>query len=205
MRVYFVRHCEAVSNVQQILAGQMEFPLTEQGLQQAQLIAENFYKKIQHIDSIYVSSQLRTRQTAQPFAHLFNVQPISDERLKEQDWGKFCGKTYQELRSDPQFHHPKTQDWSFKPEGGEGYADVYQRVMDFFSTLQQLPSQSSVLCVTHGGTMRIIRGILEQTAPHSYSPDVPSNGEIWHIESFQPGRKHHIDIWHFGPQIQHPM
>lgn len=205
MTVFFVRHCEAVSNAQEILAGQMEFPLTEKGMQQAEHIAEQFCQKVPAIHYLYASPQQRTQQTAQPFAQRLGLTPILNPDLKEQDWGKFSGKTYTQLRSDPEFHHPREQNWEFRPENGESYYDVHDRLQRFFTYLSQLPADAKILCVTHGGTMRIIRGILEQTAP-IYTPHVAANGEVWEIISFNPNKQRHdIQVWQLGLETQHSM
>lgn len=205
MVIFFVRHCEAASNAEEILAGQMEFPLTERGKEQAAHIAEKFSLRVDTINYLFTSPQIRTQQTAEPFAKLLDLVPIQDPRLKEQDWGIFSGRTYQNLLNDPDFHHPNNKNWDFQPQNGESYQDVYLRVQHFFSHLLTLEPDSNLLCVTHGGTMRIIRGILEQTAPQ-YTPNVAANGEIWEVPSFQPNQhNHHIHVWHLGLETQHPM
>jgi broad specificity phosphatase PhoE len=185
MHLFFVRHGQAVSNASGILAGQQEYDLTAHGHDQAQQAARFLQQYIGHIDVLYSSPQTRTIQTAQPFAQLFDLPIMTDDALKEQDWGIFAGKTYEELKHTPGFEHPKHGNWQWQPAMGESYATVHARVQPFLQHLvDSLPAHSHVVCVTHGGTMRIIRGIIQSTVPH-YTYPVPGNTEIWHCQVMQ--------------------
>ncbi|MGL4524529.1 MAG: histidine phosphatase family protein [Spirochaetia bacterium] len=205
MNVFFIRHCEAQSNASHILAGQREFPLTHNGQIHALHIAQMLKQQIPHVSTIYVSPQQRTQQTAQPLCNIFGLVPTEIEELKEQDWGKFSGRTYQELKNDPDFEHPKNRNWAFHPPGGESYEAVRIRLEYFFAHIPPFPPDANIICVTHGGTMRIIRGILEQTTP-LYTPDVPANGEVWYVEDCRPQQRYHtIEIRKLGGEILHSM
>ena len=61
-KVYLVRHAEAAGNVAKTFQGHTDCEVTEKGHKQLACLAERF--KDVHLDIIYSSPLLRTRQTA---------------------------------------------------------------------------------------------------------------------------------------------
>ena len=191
-----MRHAQSEANLADILASQLDFPLTEQGHDDARCIADEFYQ--QHKVSKLIASPLsRAQQTAAPFAQMFNL-TISDEpRVTEQALGKYAGKTYAELDHEPNYCHDRSQRWSWVPEeGGESYAMIVERLRPFFAALP-VNGEESILVITHAVTMRMIKAILADILPE-YPHEIAHNGEVWRVEFKGLGQPHEIESLFFG-------
>lgn len=188
MRMYIIRHTESEANVQNILAGQIDYPLSTKGKQDAKQIAQWFTSRFIP-ETIYCSPLLRAKQTAQPFRISQTTQFIENNRLTEQNLGIFQGKTYEEVEADPMYVNDRNKRWEWEVPSGESYKDMAIRIESFFSSLE--PNQADCLIVTHAVAMRIIRGVLENTLP-IYPEKIPRNGEIWEIDFKGIGKRHEI-------------
>jgi broad specificity phosphatase PhoE len=62
--LYFIRHCESVSNAGGMTMEHGSIPLSGRGKHQAQIVAETLDVKP---SQVLVSELIRTQQTAQPF------------------------------------------------------------------------------------------------------------------------------------------
>ena len=89
MKLYISRHGQTPWNVEDLVCGRADVPLTEVGLQQAQLLAESAMDK--GLDVILCSPLQRARQTAQAVSDAIGVPIQIDERLVEIDFGTFDG------------------------------------------------------------------------------------------------------------------
>ncbi|MBD0299513.1 MAG: histidine phosphatase family protein, partial [Nitrososphaera sp.] len=81
--VIFMRHGQAESNVNRILAGRhMESHLTEHGRKQVVDSAKQLMKNIA-IDKVYVSPVVRTVETAHIVCQVLGTDYVIEERLDE--------------------------------------------------------------------------------------------------------------------------
>jgi len=191
-----MRHAQSEANLGDILASQIDFPLTAQGHNDAKAIAAEFYQ--QHkINQLIVSPLSRAQQTAAPFAELFSL-PIKDEsRVIEQALGKYAGKTYADLDDEPNYCHDRSARWDWKPEeGGESYSMIVDRLQPFFAALP-VDGDDAILVITHAVTMRMIKAILANILPN-YPYDIAYNGEVWKVEFKGVGQVHEITSLFFG-------
>lgn len=179
--IYLMRHTESVANTLNILAGQKDFPLSENGKGDAATLATEFSTR-HSINAVFASPLLRAQQTAAPFITACDAPLFLDDRLKEQHLGKFSGLTYPQAEADPDYCTDRTARWDWQPAGGgESYKAIAARVDAFLLDLIQLcetRSFENVLIVTHAVTLRLFRACLERTTPH-YPEKIASNGEIW--------------------------
>lgn len=142
MKIYLVRHGESQSNYDKkegknYFCGQLDVPLTEKGTRAAQSLQSYFNKK--DIDHVYLSDLLRTRQTYN--AIFDNAIPASvTASLRERSLGEFEGEMVDKIEQKPEYEcYFNDEDYlsfrhsfSQKAPGGESYADVLQRVTQFF-------------------------------------------------------------------------
>ena len=194
--LYFMRHAESEANLADILASQIDFPLTQKGMADAQEIADEF-KQQYKIDCIISSPLIRAKQTAIPFEKEFNLISQTDQRIIEQDLGTFAGKTYAELESEPNYCHDRALRWQWQPEGnGESYAMIEKRLQPFFDMLFTSNAQH-ILILTHAVTLRMVKSILQNMQPQ-YPHDIANNGEIWKVELTKKGNFHEIESLFYG-------
>ena len=63
-KLMFVRHAESVGNKNNMLQGQHDYPLTDNGLNSIDKLASSNISKLKEYDSIISSPLTRTKQTA---------------------------------------------------------------------------------------------------------------------------------------------
>lgn len=194
--LYFMRHAQSEANLADILASQIDFPLTIKGHQDAEQIAKEFFQ--QHsVNKVIASPLVRAQQTATPFAKVFSLPIENNKMLIEQHLGMFSGKSYAEIEDEPNYCHDRSQRWSWVPEGGgESYSMIADRLMPFFKGISTT-SEDAILVVTHAVTMRLIKSILENSLPE-YPHDIAHNGEVWKVEFKGVGQSHLIESLFFG-------
>ncbi|PHK48547.1 histidine phosphatase family protein [Staphylococcus edaphicus] len=163
MKIYLIRHGESQSNYDKkqginYFCGQLDVSLTERGTNAAQLLQTDFENK--SIDHIYISDLLRTRQTYNAIFDKFI--PVSvTSLLRERSLGLFEGKMIKEVEEDPKYKHffenenyaDFRHSFTQKAPEGESYADVLQRVRQFFEN-EVDDSFSSIAIVAHQVVIR---------------------------------------------------
>ncbi len=156
IEIFFIRHGATVGNLHRRYIGRTDEPLCEAGVAQVEALR----KRGLSVDKLFVSPLLRTRQTAEL---LFPQMPYTVVNgLAETDFGRFEGKSADELSGDPAY-----QAWVNAvcltpiPEG-ESVADFKTRCCKAFAeTIKNVPDGSRVGFVVHGG---VIMAILEAYA-----------------------------------------
>ena len=148
--IYVVRHGETEWNAIDKVLGRTDIPLNDNGLKQAHEIAHSL--KDVKIDVFLCSPLCRARQTADAISNETGLQYKIDDRLIEQDFGRFEGV----YRFDAEYQRAK-REYFVRYPGGESYFDLAARV---FPLIKEL-SGANALLVTHGGICRIIRNYYE--------------------------------------------
>ncbi len=195
--LFFMRHAESEANRNRILASQTEVPLTPEGKTAAEKVAEDFLNDF-HIDVIVSSPLTRARQTAMPFEKILGVDAEIDPALSEQYFGRFTGMAYDVVKQEPSYERDVAKRWNWIPEGGgESYRMLAKRITPFFKKIEELDCESNILIVSHAVTLRIIKGLLEDTLP-LYPEKIANNGEIWQVEFKGLGQKHKIKSLFYG-------
>jgi len=149
MDIIMVRHGQSEDNVSKIFSRD-DTKLTETGIQQiknARHILKNYDFK-----NVYYSPLTRTNETLQ---HL-ELEGIEEERIREVNFGKFAGLTYDELikiypdESKSWFEDPHTYE---VPEG-ESLNMVYDRIDNFLE--YAIEKGEDIVLVTHEGIIKLI-------------------------------------------------
>ena len=153
--IFFIRHTQSEANLKNILASQLNFPLTENGKKHAFEIGSHL-KKVESIDRIISSPLIRARQTASLIAKSFDLKVEIDRRLIEQNIGIFSGMTYEEIDKRKDYMHDRSQRWNWIQKDGESYCMISERLSSFFKSIDFIEG-TNILFVTHAVTMRLIR------------------------------------------------
>ena len=167
--IFFIRHGATEGNLRRRYIGRTDEPLCEAGIAHLKLLksyaefdrqVKALQKRGLSVDEVFVSPLLRTRQTADilfPKMHYTVV-----DGLIETDFGRFEGKSADELSGDPAY-----QVWVDAmcltpiPEG-ESVTDFKTRCCEAFAeTIKNVPDGSHVGFVVHGG---VIMAIMEAYA-----------------------------------------
>lgn len=171
--VYFVRHGECVANVMGVIAGRGDnSPLTELGRKQAKETAQNL--KGIDFDLIISSPMSRAVGTATIITQELSIKSdiITRPEFSEKDVGDFTGKTKEEY-------------FAFEAAGGEAgetTSEMQKRVRKGLDWLRQ-QNFANALVVTHNGTIRMIRTVLENLPAKDFAKiEQLGNGEYYKID-----------------------
>ena len=151
MKLYVTRHGQTEWNALDHISGATDIALSEEGIRQAQALAEECAAK-GDIDRIIASPMIRAQHTARIVSERIGLPVQTDERLREWDYGSFEGKS----RKTPGFPEAKAA-WGCKmPGGGESVFQIVQRAYNVIDDVKHLYPEENVLIVCHGGICRVI-------------------------------------------------
>src|SRR5690606_23987188 len=151
-----IRHGSTAWNKEGRMQGSTDIPLDEEGMAQAQKLAQRLAGENWHL--IYTSHLQRARQTGEIVGRLLNIPEILvDDRLREVNGGLTEG-TIEAERIARWGPHWKQQDLGMEQE-----AAVYSRGMAFMNELLQTHAGRHIIIVSHGS---FIRHMLRKLAPH---------------------------------------
>ena len=88
--LYLVRHGETVDNVNQVMQGQTQGQLTENGIRQAQEVRDQLASE--DFAAIIASDLKRSVDTARIIAEPHCLEVVQTVLLRERDWGGFTGR-----------------------------------------------------------------------------------------------------------------
>lgn len=100
-KLFLVRHGQSAGNAEGRFGGHGPTPLSELGLQQAQLTAEALSKE--GVTAIFSSDLRRAVQTAEPLSKLLGVPVLTTKAFRERHVGILEGLTFDESKA----RHPK--------------------------------------------------------------------------------------------------
>lgn len=177
-QVYIVRHCKA--------AGQEpDAPLTEEGIQQAEELAEWFADK--EIDSILSSPFERAYRTILPLAAKLGLDMALDDRLTErvlsgtnqEDWREKLRATYENL--------------DIRYEGGESSAAAMNRAVSVVTEALN-SGKKNIVIVSHGNLISLLLKFFDNRIGFS-EWEAMSNPDVFQL-TFPAEDKPAIDrIW----------
>jgi broad specificity phosphatase PhoE len=164
------RHGETAWNLAEVFRGQSDIDLNENGVRQAELIADHLRDR--KIEAVYCSPLMRARKTAATIASRHNLQPIVDEGLNDLNFGDWQGLNV----IDVQKKYPTLfAEWEKKPHlvkipGGETLVDAARRAL---ATARRIAADhdGTVVLVSHRVVLKVlILGLLGLDVSH-----------FWHV------------------------
>lgn len=155
--VVLVRHGQTAWNREERFRGQIDLPLDDWGLRQAELVGERIASQWQPV-AIYASSMQRTLQTAAGIARACGLHTTIQDGLLDIDYGAFAGLTPQEAARE---YPDVVRAWRRAPHmvlfpDGESLADVRDRAEAALEEIVANHSAQTVVVVTHVVVCRLI-------------------------------------------------
>ena len=155
-RLHLVRHGATELTAEDRFAGSTDVPLSNEGRHQVAALAERLRRDT--LDAIYASPMGRTLETASIIAEPHGLEPIEEPDLREIDYGRWEGKTRDEIESE---HSDEYEAWqedplTIAPAGGESGIQVLARALPVIRRIVQQHQHGSVLVVSHKGTNRLL-------------------------------------------------
>jgi probable phosphoglycerate mutase len=157
MRIIIVRHGESEWNRIGRYQGQLDAPLSELGLRQAEALAHRL--RNEPIHAIYTSPLQRAARTAEAVARYHADVPFTIEpALLEIDHGDWQGLTLDEVvtRYGQQLREWRAHPTRSQMPNGESFSNILKRVLDFRDELVCQYTNQNVLVSTHDVVVKIL-------------------------------------------------
>ena len=155
-RLCIVRHGETAWNAEHRVQGQLDVPLNEFGLRQAQAVAKTLARE--EFDAIYASDLARARQTAEPVARMKKLEIRLEKDLRERHYGIFETLTYAEVKVlyPEDYARFEARDPEFDFRTGESLEFFHERAIKIVDTIAARHEGKSILVLTHGGVLDML-------------------------------------------------
>lgn len=152
--LYLVRHGEAMGNILLQFQGNIDCPLTPQGLEQTQCLEKRFAQI--PVDVLYSSPLKRAYDTAAAIARATGCAIQVDPRLIEINGGEWEGMSWKELpqRYPEQFDNWVNHPGDFSAPQGESMQQVYERAKEVLSEILERHEEKRIAVATHGCFIR---------------------------------------------------
>jgi probable phosphoglycerate mutase len=192
--LYLIRHGETYWNREKRLQGQLDSDLTDEGIRQAERIAN----KLNGIcfNALYSSDLKRAIHTAHIISKYIKYAPvIYDKRLRERNFGLFQGYTWREITE--KYPAEAAAELSGDPmnevPGGESKIQLLDRAKGFFADVILKHAGKKILVISHGGiiniwTKHVLHVPLEK--PRRFSLDNAALNvfefieNVWYVKAF---------------------
>ena len=143
--LYLARHGETVDNANQIMQGQTQGELNENGIRQAKEVSREWASR--PIDAIVASDLKRSIDTARIIADPHHLEVITTPLLRERDWGGFTGRFIPDLKGEV---------W---PDDIETLENLLSRAGEFIAYVRTTFPGKKVLAVGHGIINKAIQAV----------------------------------------------
>ena len=183
-KLLLIRHGYSSGNKERRFSGQIDLPLSEQGVHQAELVCD-YIQKNYKVDAIYASDLVRAVDTVKPLAAALDL-PISIyPELREINEGVWQGQLMTEVqeREPEAWARYKANLGLYQFEGGECYTTLLARLLPMIDRIVAENPDKTVVIGTHGA---VVRGLVSvwQGVPLERLLEVPRvpNGTVTEVE-----------------------
>jgi len=156
MRILLIRHGQSEGNKIGVLQGHSDYPLSDQGRNEAKELGVKLRKENESFSAIYSSDLSRAAETAEIIASENHCEKINfDKRLREFKLGIFEGKFTQLMTEDEEeFLSSCWKDTAKRIPNGESVNEMVHRIKEAFTEIvNNHTKDETVLIVAHGGTL----------------------------------------------------
>lgn len=159
LNIYIARHGQNIDNLNGILNGHRDEPLTEKGLEQAHDIANKIRERGIVFDAIYASPLSRAFETAKIISEATeSPRPQAEALLIERDFGIMTGKHHSEIEKycAPDIIKAEIITYFLNPEGAETFPDLIKRAHVLIRKIKEKHASGHILLTTHGDIGKMI-------------------------------------------------
>lgn len=183
---YLIRHGETEHNAEGGITGQLDIPLNEYGVEQAEKLAERLENE--GFDAAYSSDLERTYETTRIVAEKQGFHPEEFKEFREIDFGVLEGKPKKAWRTLLKEKNNGDRHF-FTPEEGESTYEAGQRFLGKLEELAEKHPGDKVLVGGHSVVLKAtIMNILDLTGDYYSKLDL-GNTSITELELDENGWK----------------
>lgn len=155
MKIYFIRHGEAMDDVENRYGGWADYPPSPKGIEQARATGRKLKSRGVAAEAILTSPFKRAHQTAEELGKILNLPVETFVYLKERNtYGLLCGEEkYEAKEKYPELVAAYENDEPVL--GYEPYDFLLERVRKLVELLPLL-GYETLICVTHGKLLKAL-------------------------------------------------
>lgn len=153
-----VRHGQSKANESGYLVGCTEAPLSKLGEKQAKAVSEYILKSYK-VDVIYSSPLSRACNTVKGVADSLNLPIITENELREFNFGEWEGLTHEEIKNNFDNGYSKwaKDPGTVIPQGGESMTQLQSRVVEKLKEIGKNEDGKTVLIGSHSSVIRALQ------------------------------------------------
>jgi broad specificity phosphatase PhoE len=160
VEIFIARHGQNEDNVNGILNGHRDLPLTELGKEQARQLGEGIKGLGLSIDGVYSSPLQRAFETASIVCMILGIEavPVEVPELIERDFGVMTGVPISEIeaRCAPDIIKTDTITYFLNPEGAETFPDLMERGYRALDRVRSYQKEGNALLICHGDIGKMV-------------------------------------------------
>lgn len=159
LEIYIARHGQNEDNVNNILNGHRDLPLTDLGRDQARQLGGSIKDNGLTFDAVYSSPLSRAYETAEIVARIAELpEPIVMSDLIERDFGSITGESASRIEEicGPDIIKTDTITYFLSPEGAETFPQLVERGQKVLDDVRAKHADGRVLLVCHGDIGKMI-------------------------------------------------
>lgn len=155
-----VQHTEAEHHLNGRIGAWQDWELTERGREQAFMIGEwLLYEDCRSGFCMYVSPQIRARQTADEINRTLGITPVVRDELREVNAGQGNGQTREWYR-EHEAPRGAVFDPDYKPfPDADSDRELWDRIYPFYLEIRD-NDEERILIVSHGTTLSFLQSML---------------------------------------------
>lgn len=186
-----------------LVGGHSDPPLAPDGRIQAERVADRLIATGERVAAIYVSTLMRTHQTAAPLARRLGLKPIVEADLREVFLGDWEGGVFRHKVADEDpiaVQLFRTGRWDVIPNG-EPAADFEARVRAAIERIAAAHRDELAVAVAHGGVIGQVVNIIAGTTGFEFGgvdnasiSHIVVDGDEWRLRCFN-------DTSHLSPRF----
>ena len=180
--IYLTRHGETEWNEKKLIQGHTDIPLNTKGKEQAKLLGKQL--KDIDFDVVFSSDLLRAANSAEIIIKEKEMTVIKIKSLRERFFGRFEGKSLDEMRKafGEVMLVTKEKQKKLKIYDVENDEEIITRLIPFMKKIAKQYIGKKILMVTHGGLLRAFLSYVNYEVPE-YSDRPMKNTGYLIIES----------------------
>ncbi len=152
--IFIARHGQSEDNINGILGGQRDRPLTDVGRGQARELGQSIADIGLTFDAVYCSPLIRAHETADIVAEVAGLpKPVVLPQLIERHMGVMTGKPYKQVIAECEPENLLMTDvvtYFLSAEGAETFDELLVRARGVIDTIHSQHTTGRVLLVCHG-------------------------------------------------------
>jgi alpha-ribazole phosphatase len=173
MQITLIRHT-TIDVPTGMIYGHTDVPLCPSFEKEAKKILEQINSSLDVVYSSQLSRCMRLAQKISP-------KVIPDSRLMELNFGNWEGKFWNDIDQTSEAKAWFADYVNTPAPGGESYAQMKQRCKAFLDAIKETNHQN-ICIISHGGPIRTIKSIIENTSPQEAFNIKINYGEIIYLK-----------------------